>query len=133
METLVKILPADLTGKLHVGQADTPGIGTLEFQEFMDSHPNVIDAKFNALVDAQNANNALILPKGGTTPYTPTGDNDPATKKYVQDTLNASGSVTPEQIALINKIPEIKANADEVPEVKATAELYLYKNYGGAF
>lgn len=123
METLVKILPADLTGKLHVGQPDSPTLGTLEMQTLMDAHANTIDAKFNAMVDAQNANNALVLPKGGTTPFTPTGDYDPATKKYVQDSLNASGSVTPEQIALINQIPEIKANA----------ELYLYKNYGGAF
>jgi len=123
METLVKILPADLTGKLHVGQPDSPELSPLAMQELMDAHPNLIDEKFNALVDAQNANNALILPKGGTTPYTPTASYHPATKKYVDDTVNASGSVTPEQIALINQIPQIKAMSD----------LNAYKNYGGAF
>ena len=97
METLVKILPADLVGKLHTGQSDSPELGTVGMQQLFDAHPKLIDEKFNALVDAQNANNALVLPKGGTTPYTPTGDYDPATRKYVLDSINTSGNVTPEQ------------------------------------
>ena len=152
METLVKILPADLVGKLHTGQSDSPELGTVGMQQLFDAHPKLIDEKFNSAVDAQNANNEItqahidstdnphgvtkehvglskcdntadadkpvstaqraaikavqsdvdslkanVLTKDNTVPYTPTEDNHPATRKYVLDSINTSGNVTPEQ------------------------------------
>lgn len=113
METLVKILPADLVGKLHTGQSDSPELGTVGMQQLLDAHPNLIDEKFNSAVDIQNKNNTEfeaaiaeipkkadatnVLTKDNTVPYTPTEDNHPATRKYVLDSINTSGNVTPEQ------------------------------------
>lgn len=152
METLVKILPADLVGKLHTGQSDSPELGTVGMQQLLDAHPKLIDEKFNSAVGAQNANNEItqahidstdnphgvtkehvglskcdntadadkpvstaqkkaitdvqtgvdnlkenVLTKDNTIPFTPTGDYHPATRKYVLDSINTSGNVTPEQ------------------------------------
>lgn len=49
-----KITNADRAGKGNVGQPDTPALTTTEMQEQMDSLPNLVIEKFNALVDALN-------------------------------------------------------------------------------
>ena len=39
-----------------------------------------------------------FLAKDNTTPYTPSGDYNPATKKFVEDSVSGSGNVTPSQV-----------------------------------
>lgn len=174
METLVKILPADLVGKLHTGQSDSPELGTVGMQQLFDAHPKLIDEKFNSAVDAQNANNtktqahidstdnphgvtkehvglskcdntadadkpvstaqgtaiaavqagvdnlkANVLTKDNTIPFTPTGDYQPATKKFVTETFNEKGNVTQEQVELINQIPTIQSAFTALDATKA--------------
>jgi hypothetical protein len=91
--------PAELAGKRHTGQPDTPELGTLGMQQLFDALPDLLTEKLNALVTAQNANNSQILAKDNVALYTPTGDYHPATKKYVADSIAGSGNVTPEQVA----------------------------------
>ena len=113
MQELQKILPSDLIGKLLEGLPDTPELSMLEMQRRFDAYPKLIGEKLNDTVDAQNANNTEfeaaiaeipkkadatnVLTKDNTVPYTPTEDNHPATRKYVLDSINTSGNVTPEQ------------------------------------
>lgn len=47
-----KITSEDTAGKGNVGLPDTPALTTTEMQEQMDSLPNLIIDKFNALIDA---------------------------------------------------------------------------------
>lgn len=60
MQELRKISSADLAGKLHTGQADTPDIGADGMQALFDAHPNLNTDIINANAEAQNANNAEI-------------------------------------------------------------------------
>lgn len=46
------ITPEELEGKGNVGLPDTPALTTTEMQEQMDSLPNLIIEKFNALIEA---------------------------------------------------------------------------------
>lgn len=58
MEQLKTISQTDLTGKLHVGQDDSPALGTLGMQQLFDAHPNVNTDIINQNATTQNANNA---------------------------------------------------------------------------
>lgn len=82
MELLVGITPEELQGKLHVGQPDSPELGTLGTQQLMDAHPELLDEKLNDIVDAQNLNNT-------------------ATQEHIDDTENPHGT-TKAQIGLGN-------------------------------
>lgn len=99
LQNLNGITPEEVSGKLHVGRNDDPKLGTLGMQELLDAQPNLIRAKFNAAITALNSWIGNILAKDNTTPYTPTADYHPATKKYADDIAHASGAVTPEDIA----------------------------------
>ena len=55
-----KITEQDRQGKGNVGQPDTPALTTTEMQEQMDSLPNLIIDKFNALIDALAESSAAI-------------------------------------------------------------------------
>lgn len=116
---LNRIEAADIEGKGNVGMPDTPGLSTEEMQRKLDELSlDVIIPKFNALVASllaetgasdigaedgtiQEALNALergkadkseVLRKGSEEAYTPVGLYDPATKKYVDETLVATGA-----------------------------------------
>ena len=116
LQNLNGITPEEVSGKLHVGQNDTPGLGTLGMQELLDAQPNLIRAKFNAAVAALNSWIGNILAKDNTTPYTPTADYHPATKKYADDIAHASGAVTPEDITNWNGKADQTYVDEELPK-----------------
>jgi hypothetical protein len=113
MKVLQGISPEELDGKLHAGQPDTPLLGTVGMQQLFDAHPNLNTEKINALVQTQNENNALVLAKNNTEPYTPTEPYHPATKKYVEDSITESGNVTPEQVERWDSASEDIAEHEE--------------------
>lgn len=60
LQELKTITSADLAGKLHAGQPDTPDIGADAMQELFDAHPNLNTAVINENAQRQNANNAEV-------------------------------------------------------------------------
>ena len=60
LQELKTITSADLAGKLHAGQPDTPDIGADAMQELFDAHPNLNTAVINENAQKQNANNAEV-------------------------------------------------------------------------
>ena len=113
---LTKILPADVSGKGVVGLADTPGLSTADMQaKFDELALDVIVPKHNALADelagaggaaeigtadgsnveaalTARARSADVLTRANETPYTPTADYHPATKKYIDDKVFEAGA-----------------------------------------
>lgn len=117
---LPKILPEDTNGKGVIGLPDVPGLTTQEMQERFDQLAlEVIVPKFNELADALNGSGGAgsigtssgrtieeefeeldekkadvsnVLTKDQTEEYTPTGEYNPATKKYVDDKVFETGA-----------------------------------------
>lgn len=111
-----KITVADMEGKGVVGLADTPGLTTAAMQAKLDElATDLLAPRHNALVDAlaestgaagigtadgadvetalaARAKAADVLAKTNETPFAPTADYHPATKKYVDDAVFASGA-----------------------------------------
>ena len=117
---LTRIEAAELNGKGVIGMAAVPGLEALDMQKKFDELvTDVVVPKFNALSDElsadggadkigtaggksiledlqelknEKANTADILTKSNETPYTPTADYHPATKKYVDQIQLESGA-----------------------------------------
>lgn len=111
-----RITQAEREGKGVVGLADTPGLTTEAMQaKFDELAVELLIPKHNALVEALGApdgadgigaagdgsvQDALaararvdeVLTKGNVEPFTPTGDYQPATKKYVDDAMFNAGA-----------------------------------------
>ena len=98
LENLKIISPEELIDKRLSGLEDTPKLGTAAMQERFDAHPDANTEAINQNARTQNLNNEKLISKDNNIPYTPTGDYNPATKKYVDDTVKLSGVITKEDI-----------------------------------
>ena len=114
--TEILITEADRAGKGVVGLADTPGLETAAMQAKFDELANdLLIPRHNALVEAlsgtqgasgigtadgrtveqklaEKTGAADVLKKDNTEPFAPSGDYQPATKKYVDDAVFAAGA-----------------------------------------
>lgn len=117
---LPKILPEDTNGKGVIGLPDVPGLTTQDMQERFDQIAlEVIVPKFNELADILSSNEGAgnigtedgstveqtisdlstnkadisnVLTKDQAEEYTPTGEYNPATKKYVDEKVLEVGA-----------------------------------------
>lgn len=60
LKELKNITQAQLAGKLHLGQADSPDLGTRGMQALFDAHPNLNTDTINENARIQNENNAQL-------------------------------------------------------------------------
>lgn len=130
---LRKITDADLVGVGVLGQPDTPNLSAREMQLAVEGIPReVLIPVINENAEAQDAinaaqeeTNAQILRRDNTEAYTPGGDYQPATKKFVEDTVKEAvvnaGSVTPEMLEAVEAKADNAQQAAQAADEKAAA------------
>jgi len=170
-----KITNEDIVGLGVTGLADVPGLSTADMQAQFDEYPEYLKERINQLIDElkdaaaasdigtakgtlqavlneieQNLSGKAsadnILTKDNTEPYTPIGDYNPATKKFVTDTLveigagdmrkavydaNGNGTVDDAE-KLGGMLPAYYASAEMARRAKETADAAMPKA-GGTF